>query len=274
MSGGDRVALTVAERIAHLELTRPGSRNAMDPDFVRDFGAAVDRAAEDETVRTLLITARGPSFCVGGDLAYFSSRPDSLEGDLGWMVDHWHEVLARLARLDLPVVTAVHGGTAGGGLGLVWCADHVIAAEDTRMAGGFADIGLSGDGGASWHLPRYVGLRRAQAMILDNLTINAATALEWGIVNQVVPGERLAREAWAAAQRFSRRSAPAFSQAKHLLAESSTNGYVEHLRAEAEAIHACAASPDSAEGIQAFLDKRDANFTEPYLNVGDVVPAR
>lgn len=264
MSGGDRVTLTVSERIAHLELTRPDSRNAMDPDFVRDFGAAVDRAAVEETVRTLLITARGPSFCVGGDLAYFTSRPDSLEGDLGWMVDHWHEVLARLAGLDLPVVTAVHGGTAGGGLGLVWCADHVVAAEDTRLAGGFADIGLSGDGGASWHLPRYVGLRRAQAMILDNVPIDAATALDWGIVNKVVPGDGLLEAAWTVARRFSRRSATAFGQAKRLLAASSTNDYVDHLRAEAEAIHACAASPDSAEGIRSFLEKRGAEFTAPY----------
>lgn len=272
--GGDRVTLTIQDRIAHLELTRPTSRNAMDPDFVRDFGVAVERAASEDEVRTLLITARGPSFCVGGDLAYFSSRPDSLESDLGRMVDHWHEVLARLAVLDLPVVTAVQGGTAGGGLGLVWCADHVIAAEDTRMAGGFADIGLSGDGGASWHLPRYVGLRRAQAMILDNLPIDAATALDWGIVNDVVPGSELPEAAWAAARRLSRRSATAFSQAKRLLAVSSTNGYVHHLRAEAEAIHACAASPDSAEGIQAFLDKRDADFTDPYPGVGELLPAR
>lgn len=263
-SVGRRVTLTVSERIAHLELTRPSAHNAMDPDFVRDVGQAVDRAAGEEGVRTLLITARGPSFCVGGDLSYFSSRPDSLEADLGWMVDHWHEVLARLARLDLPVVTAVHGGTAGGGLGFVWCADHVIAAEDTRMAGGFADIGLSGDGGASWHLPRYVGLRRAQAMILDNVPIDASTALDWGIVNRVVPAAALLEEAWETARRFSRRSATAFSQAKRLLAVSSTNGYVDQLRAEAEAIHACAASPDAAEGIRAFLEKRGADFADNY----------
>lgn len=261
---GDRVRLVIAEGIAHLELSRPEALNAMDPSFVEEFGDAVDRIAADMSVRTLLITAQGPSFCVGGDLNYFSAHVDRHEEVLCWMVDHWHEVLARLACLDIPVVTAVQGGTAGGGLGAVWCADHVIAAESTRMAGGFADIGLSGDGGASWHLPRYVGLRRAQAMILDNVPINAATALDWGIVNQVVPEDELRSAAWGAARRFARRSATAFRHAKRLLAASSTNGYVEHLRAEAGAIHACAAAQDSADGIRAFLAKKKPLFTDPY----------
>jgi enoyl-CoA hydratase/carnithine racemase len=265
---GRRVTLTVTEQIAHLELSRPAARNAMDPDFVRDFGDALGRAVDRQDVRTLLITAQGPSFCVGGDLSFFTSRPDSLESDLGWMVDHWHEVLGRFASIDIPVVTAVHGGTAGGGLGLVWCADHVIAAEDTRMAAGFADIGLSGDGGASWYLPRLVGHRRAQAMILDNVPVDAPTALDWGIVHSVVPREDLVDEAWTAARRFARRSARAFRHAKHLLRESSTHGLVEHLEAEAEAIHACAGSVDPAEGISSFVEKRTAVFTEPYSAAG------
>jgi enoyl-CoA hydratase/carnithine racemase len=100
----------------------------MDPRFVEEFGAAVDEVASNGSVRTLLITARGPSFCVGGDLGYFSAHADRHAELLGWMVDHWHAVLARLSVLDMPVVTAVQGETAGGGLGLVWCADHVVEA--------------------------------------------------------------------------------------------------------------------------------------------------
>ncbi|MFB9073548.1 enoyl-CoA hydratase/isomerase family protein [Citricoccus parietis] len=236
----------------------------MDPAFVEEFGTAIHQVAADSSIRTLLITAQGPSFCVGGDLNYFSAHVDRHEEILRWMVDHWHEVLGRLFTLDVPVVTAVKGGTAGGGLGPVWCADHVIAAESTRMAGGFADIGLSGDGGASWHLPRYVGLRRAQAMILDNVPIDAATALDWGIVGAVVPDADLQAAAWEAARRFSRRSATAFSQAKRLLAASSGNSYLEHLQAEAEAIHVCAAASDSVFGIRSFLAKERPVFTDPY----------
>ncbi|GAA1668785.1 enoyl-CoA hydratase [Citricoccus zhacaiensis] len=271
---GRRVTLTVTEQVGHLELSRPEARNAMDPDFVRDFGDALDQAVSRPDIRALLVTGQGPSFCVGGDLSYFTSHPDTLEEDLGWMVDHWHEVLGRFASIDLPVITAVHGGTAGGGLGMVWCADHVIAAEDTRIAAGFADIGLSGDGGASWYLPRLVGHRRAQAMILDNVPVDAPTALEWGIVHSVVPRADLMDAAWTSARRFARRSAPAFRQAKRLLRESSTHGLVEHLHAEAEAIHACAASSDSAEGISAFVEKRPAVFTEPYPAAGLVSTLR
>lgn len=236
----------------------------MDPGFVADFGDALTGATADPTVRTLLITAQGPSFCVGGDLAYFTARPGTHTEDLGWMAEHWHEVLARLARVSLPVVTAVHGGTAGGGLGPVWCADHVLAGESTRMAAGFADIGLSGDGGASWHLPRYVGLRRAQEMLLDNRVLDAQTARDWGIVDRVVPDEELREAAWAAARRFAARSATAFAEAKRLLAASSSNTYEQQLQAEVDAIHTCAAAQDSVEGIHAFVQKRRPVFTDPY----------
>ena len=261
---GERISLSVSEAIAHLELKRPDLRNGMDPLFVTEFSEALRRVEEDRTVRTLLISAAGPSFCVGGNLKYFSGRLESLEEDMSWMVAEWHTVLPRLAELPFPVVTAVHGGTAGGGLGPVWCADYVIAAESTRMAGGFADIGLSGDGGASWHLPRYVGLRRAQAMILDNQSIDAQTALDWGIVSEVVSDDELQNVAWKTAERFAQRSATAFSRAKKLLLESSTNGYVEHLQAEARAIYDCVSVPDVELGIRAFMAGETPRFQEPY----------
>lgn len=261
---GTRLRLTVVDRVAHLELARPQSRNAMDPAFVNEMVAALDAIEADGAARALLITAQGPSFCVGGDLKYFVARPESHAEDFGWMVDNWHQFLGRLAQVQFPVIAAVHGGTAGGGLGFVWCADHVIAAESTRMAGGFADIGLSGDGGASWHLPRLVGLRRAQSMLLDNEMIDARQALDWGIINHVVPDAELEASAWEAARRFAKRSATAFSRAKSLLLESSTNGYLQHLEAEARAIHECAAESDVKTGILAFAARQPAVFTDPY----------
>ena len=259
----ERLTLRICERIAHIQLSRPEAHNAMDPAFVNEFSSAIDVVEAEQSVRTVLISALGPSFCVGGDLAYFSSRPTHLTDDLKWMVDHWHKLLPRLAALPFPVIAAIQGGTAGGGLGPVWCADYVIAAESTVLAGGFADIGLSGDGGASWHLPRYVGLRRAQAFILDNERVDASKALEWGLVNRVVPDNELGEIAWETARRFSQRSATAFAHAKRLLLESSTNDYVEHLQAEALAIHDCAERQDVRTGIQAFAAGTKPEFTDP-----------
>jgi enoyl-CoA hydratase/carnithine racemase len=260
----ERMTLTIADRVAHLELARPGSRNAMDPLFVTELDAALDAIDADGQVRSLLVTGQGPSFSVGGDLAYFVGRPDTHEADFGWMVDNWHACLKRLGAVPYPVVVAVHGGTAGGGLGFVYTADYVIAAENTRFAAGFADIGLSGDAGTSWYLPRLVGHRRAQAMLLDNLAIDAATALDWGLVTRVVPDDELAGVARATAERFAKRSATAFSRAKRLLLESSVNDQRQQLDAEAVAIKESAVRSDIVTGLSAFMAKQRPEFTDPY----------
>src|SRR5690625_2669292 len=89
----ERLTLRICERIAHIQLSRPEAHNAMDPAFVNEFSSAIDVVEAEQSVRTVLISALGPSFCVGGDLAYFSSRPAHLTEDLKWLVDHWHKLL-------------------------------------------------------------------------------------------------------------------------------------------------------------------------------------
>src|SRR5206468_11559804 len=145
------------------------------------------------------ISADGPSFSVGGDMRHFLAQTDRMADELSDMIGGYHPALARLAALPLPVVCAVNGAAAGGGLGLMWCADVVIAADDAKFATGFAALGLSGDGGSSWFLPRLVGLRRARELILHNRVLSATEALDWGLIDRVVPAADLDAEAEAAA---------------------------------------------------------------------------
>lgn len=259
----NRCTLTFdADNVAHLRLNRPGARNAIDLAMVEAVAGAIDTIATDETARALLISAEGPSFSVGGDLKYFAERLDSLSGALAESIALWHRALSDLAALPIPVVTAIQGGTSGGGLGLVWCADHVIASEGMKMATGFADLGLSGDGGSSWHLPRLVGLRRAQELLLDNKILDAETALEWGLVNRVVPEEDLLECGLDQARRYSSRSITAIRQLKRLLTSSTSSSYAEQLNAELDAMINCSTTSDARIGIRSFVHRTAATFTD------------
>lgn len=259
----NRCTLTVdRDGLAHLRLTRPDARNAIDLAMVEALADAIDTIATHDTARSLLISGEGPAFCVGGDLKYFTERLDTLSDEFSKMISLWHQALPVLAELPFPIVTATHGGTAGGGLGLVWCADHVVAAESTKIATGFAEIGLSGDGGSSWHLPRLVGMRRAKEMILEGRVLDATTALDWGLVNRVVPDADLLDTALEQARFFATRSITATRQAKRLLAASMSLTHREQLSTELEAMLVCGAAQDARVGIRSFVERRRPVFTD------------
>jgi 2-(1,2-epoxy-1,2-dihydrophenyl)acetyl-CoA isomerase len=156
-----RVELTVSEGVAHLRLVRADALNAIDRAMVDALERAVCACADDPDVRALLVAAEGPSFTVGGDLNHLGGALERLPAELDEMISIFHRALARIADLPVPVVCAVQGAAAGGGLGLLWCADVVIASEEAKLIAGFAQLALSGDGGSSWYLPRLIGLRRA-----------------------------------------------------------------------------------------------------------------
>jgi enoyl-CoA hydratase/carnithine racemase len=255
-----RTSLTIDGGLARLRLSRPGGRNGIDRAMVRSMGAHVDQVAADPTVRALLIGADGPAFTVGGDLRYLETELDRLPAELAEMIAGYHRTLARLAELPIPVVVAARGAVAGGGLGLLWCADLALVADDLRIATGFVHLALSGDGGSSWHLPRLVGLRRAQELILGGRVLDAAEALDWGLVTRVVPAAELEEEALRRARALADGPTYCLGRMKRLLLESATNSYPEQLAAEHRAIVACAATEDAREGITAFAGRRPAKY--------------
>ncbi len=258
----DRVRLTVEDHVAHLRLNRPADRNGIDDKMAAALAEAVEAIHADGNARALLISGEGPAFCVGGDLKFLAPKIDKLDDEFQSMIGSWHDTLPRFSELPIPVVSAIHGGTAGGGLGLVWCADFVIAAENTKIATGFVELGLPGDGGSSWHLPRLVGLRRAQELILDNRVLDAKTALEWGLVNQVVPMDQLLPVASALAKRLATRSLTAIAHSKERLRETFGNSYREQLQAEKRGMMAAAAQPDVKAGLPAFVAKTKPTFPD------------
>ncbi len=244
-----------------LLLNRPGARNAIDLHFVEDLQEAVQRCAADGSLRALLIRAEGPSFTVGGDAAMLAQAgPGGLAGLLRRVTTSYHASLQILDRLPVPVVAAVHGAVAGGGLGLMNVADIVLAAEGTRFATGFAGLGLSGDGGGTWFLPRLVGPRRAAELYFGQRVLEVDEALAWGLVTQLVRAEDLQAEAEAVSRQLAAGPTRAFAELKTLLRASPAARLGEQMLAETAAICRTAGTQDAANAIASFLAKSRTDF--------------
>jgi 2-(1,2-epoxy-1,2-dihydrophenyl)acetyl-CoA isomerase len=252
----------VENNVATICLNRPDVRNAIDLRMAEEILAVARRVAEDPEVRAVLICGNGPAFTVGGDIDYFLTAPPETFGALfTCMATPFHEAFRILSRIDAPIVTAAHGAVAGGGLGYVYAADLVVAAADTKFVTAFAGIGVSGDGGGTWHLPRLIGPRRAAQAYLRNTPITAAEALEWGLVNEVVPVEEVRTRAAELAAELALGPTRAYARMRALLRESWTTDLTTQLTAETDSIRVTGSSADAQQAITGFATKREPQFT-------------
>jgi 2-(1,2-epoxy-1,2-dihydrophenyl)acetyl-CoA isomerase len=253
--------LEVEGGLARLTLARPAAGNAIDRSFVEGLRSSTETLLGRTDVRAVLLHAEGPSFCVGGDLVYFSSLLDGeIESAVLAMAHDLHAGIAALRALDAPVIAAVQGAAAGGGLSLVCAADLALAAESAHFTMAYTGAGLSPDGGGSWFLPRIVGPRFASEMLLTNRRLTAVEAKEAGIINHVVANETLESASEELAARIAAGPANAFASVKRLLQASSTATLAEQLDAEARDVARNAAHPDFREAATAFLAKRRPEF--------------
>jgi len=253
------VLLDVRDGVARLTLNRPDAGNPLDlvtAAALRDHARSLAGRGD---VRAVILGASGRAFCAGGDLRYMHDAEDT-EAAVRALVDAFHEGLEALMALDAPLITAVRGAAAGGGMSLAIAGDLVVASETARFTMAYTQIGFSPDGGATWTLPRIVGWRRAAELMLLNERLDAQRAAELGIVTRVVADDRLEAETEALAARLAAGSTPAFGAVRRLLRASATNGLSDQLAAEAPSIAGLAASPDGREGVSAFFEKRAPAF--------------
>ncbi|HSV40455.1 MAG TPA: enoyl-CoA hydratase-related protein [Nocardioidaceae bacterium] len=253
------IAYSVEGAVAHIELNRPEVRNAIDLQLAEDFLEVALRIQQDPRVRAVLISGEGPALSVGGDIEYFRTH-DDLGALFARMTAPFHEAFRILSTIDAPIVTAAHGAVAGGGVGFVYAADIVIAAEGTRFVTAFADLGVSGDGGGTWHLPRLAGVARAKRIYLENRPFTAEEAHEWGMVSEVVPADELLDRAMALAARLAAGPTVAYAHMRALFHQSATSSLGDQLRAETEHLLVTGRTADVREAIDAFAEKRSANF--------------
>jgi 2-(1,2-epoxy-1,2-dihydrophenyl)acetyl-CoA isomerase len=255
------VLLDFTDGVATLRLNRPHEGNAINPELAADLAEASTQIAERPDVRAVLIAANGPNFTVGGDLSVFAETArEQLPNQLRRMIDSFHLAIERLTSIDAPVVAAVRGGAGGGGLGLLYAADIVVAADDARFAIGYGALGLTADGGNTWFLPRMVGIRKAQELFLLNRRLTAQEAFEFGLVSRLAPSDAVDTEAAALAATLAAGPTRAYGAVRRMLRQSFETGLSDQLDAEKESLVAASRTDDAQEGIAAFVAKRRAEF--------------
>ena len=243
--------------IAHLRFNRPQALNAVDVPMAEAFRTACAAIADDPRVRVMIVAGEGRAFMAGGDVAAMRKAPGEVSQAL---IERMHAGIGILAGLDVPVIASLHGAVAGAGMGIALACDLAIAAEGTRFSIAYPAIGTSADCATTWGLPRLVGLRTALRIALLAEPFDAAQALHWGLVNEVVAAGKLQARTLAWAERLAQGAPLALGRLKKLLRTSDERTLQGQLQAEAEAFAACAASADFAEGLAAFLDKRAPRF--------------
>lgn len=248
------------DHVAKITLDRPDEGNTVTLEFAQEFNEVANLCATDRTIRAVIITARGKMFCAGGDLGDFSSRGDSLGNYIGQATAPLHAAIACFHRMDAPVVTAVNGVAAGGGLGLAMTGDIIVAAASAKFAVAYTAAGLSPDASTTYMLPRLIGLRRAQELILTNRRITANEARTIGLITEVVADDELGTRAEELALGFAAGATKAYGITKRLLADSLSTSMDAQMDNEARGIVESASSHDGREGMDAFLNKRKPEF--------------
>lgn len=254
------VTYEVQGDIATLTLNRPESLNALNLAMIDDLRATTARAAFDPAVRVVIVRGAGEHFMAGGDLKWFREQlalpPNERQTCFEETIAAVHASILNLKSMKKPVIAAVQGAVAGFGLSLMMAADLALAADTAYFTLAYSNIALSPDGGATWSLPRQVGLKQAMEIALLGDRFDAARARELGLVNRVVPPAELDAETLKLARRLAAGPAEALARTKALLNQSLDNSLETQLVAEQRSFAACGAHPDFSEGLAGFFEKR------------------
>ena len=238
-----------------ITLNRPDKLNAFDASVHAGLRAALEEAAAPE-VRAVVITGAGRGFCVGQDLGEFSQVGDIAAA----LRERYHPNIRAIRGLEKPVLAAVNGVAAGAGLSLACACDVRIASEAATFVPGFIGIGLVPDAGGAYFLQRLLGTPRAFELMASGRRLAAAEALEWGLVSEVVEAERFAERVAEVAREWAARPTRGVALTKQLFDTAERASLEETLELEAELQAAATQTEDFAEGVAAFLEKRDAQF--------------
>ncbi|HSD24957.1 MAG TPA: enoyl-CoA hydratase-related protein [Solirubrobacterales bacterium] len=261
MASHETVDLTRDDSAAKILLNRPEALNAWNEQFGRDLLDALTTVAEEDGLRALMITGAGRGFSSGADLKEQRSTEDGLPDLSARLKEVYHPIITTLREMPKPVVAAVNGPAVGIGCSLALAADLVVAAESAYFLLAFVNIGLVPDGGSTAFLPARVGYARAAEMAMLGERVPADQALEWGLINRVVPDDDLAGAGEALLQLLAKGPTTSYAGSKRLLNRRMYAGLAEQLEAEADQQREQGKTQDFTEGVMAFVEKRPPSFT-------------
>jgi 2-(1,2-epoxy-1,2-dihydrophenyl)acetyl-CoA isomerase len=249
--------------VLRLTLDRPGKSNALRAEECLQLRSAVEAVDGGGEVRAVLVGATGANFCAGADLT--AANDPQTKPTAGHLIRSLgagpHGLIAALWRCPVPTVSAVHGKALGLGLHLAAACDFTLAASDAVFSEPFCKRGFSVDSGGSYLLPRLIGLRRARQMLLRGITVDASTAANWGLVDQVVAAELLEDTAAALAAELAAGPTFTLGHIKQLLNGRAPAALDEALAMEAASVETTVRSTDFKEGLRAFVERREPRFT-------------
>jgi 2-(1,2-epoxy-1,2-dihydrophenyl)acetyl-CoA isomerase len=249
---------------ATIELNRPEALNAWNGQLGDDLLTAIRTVAEDDGVRAVVLTGAGRAFSSGADLRDLSGRedrtPEGLIDVRRVLTERYHPIVTTVRTMPKPVLAAVNGPAVGIGLSLALAADLVVATESAYFMLAFVNIGLVPDGGSSLFVPSRVGFARAAEMAMLGERVSASQALEWGLINRVLPDASFAAEVAALRDRLASGPTRSYAGSKRQLNHWLYARMEEQLDFEAGIQQEMAASGDFAEGVAAFMEKRAAAF--------------
>jgi 2-(1,2-epoxy-1,2-dihydrophenyl)acetyl-CoA isomerase len=238
--------------VSLITLNRPDVLNSVNRRMAGELQHALGAAANDPSVRAVLLTGAGRAFCSGQDLGEATGNLDL--GDI--VRTSYNPIVLAIREMDKPVVCAVNGVAAGAGANLALACDLVVASEDASFIQSFSKVGLVPDSGGTFVLPRLVGRARATALMFLAEKVPATQALEWGMIYQVVPAAVLMESATALARQLAGMATRGLALTKRLLNESAANDLQAQLAMEEEMQRQAGRTADYAEGVKAFLEKR------------------
>lgn len=259
----DGVALGVSAGVLQIGLARPEQRNALDVAAITRIVRALERASTDDDLRAVLVHSTGEDFCAGANWVATNEAPAARPrtGSIQRRTPlQAHRLIALLLEIQLPVVCAVRGWAAGLGCQLALAADFTVAADSSRFWEPFLERGFSPDSGATWLLPRLVGIARAKELLLLGRQLTGREAADWGLIHRAVPDDELDSAATALVGRLAEAPTVAFGLTKRCIHRSMGTGLVEAMETEANALELSSRTADFKEGLVAFREKRSARF--------------
>jgi len=243
-----------------ISLNRPERANAFNFEMIVELRAALEQAATDSQVRCVVLTGVGASFCAGHDITEMLAAQGQNISYREHLEETYNPLILQIRRLEKPVIAAVNGSVAGAGLGVALACDIRIASETALFTVGFSGIGLVPDSAVSLLLPVLIGLGRATEFTFTNQPITAVQALEWGMLNQVVPEDNLVETVGKLATGLAAGPTGTYGLTKRLFNQNMLSNLEEALAFEGELQEVASKGTEHAEGVHAFLEKRKPSF--------------
>ena len=259
-STNDTILFSQQGSIGTMTFNRPEVYNAMNEELILAMRDVTAEIGASKTLRVLILKGAGKAFLAGGDVGLFYKQRDGMQG-IKPMGDALHAGIKNIRNMPFPVIAQIQGACAGAGLSVAMAADFAIAAEGAQFNTAYTKIGLSPDGGSTFFLPRYVGMKRALELTMLADMFDASAAASMGIINRAVPADVLEQEVAALAERLSNGATQAFARAKKLINQSFITPIDKQLDDEMAYFAECALTNDFKEGVTAFVEKRKPKFT-------------